>query len=147
VSGFGERKTELYGEQILNAIKRFRDGDRFAPVLPANRSKPAEETVRLLGEGRTFQEIAHVRGRQLSTVVAMVADLVERGELDFQVGWVGQDTRSRIEEACARLGFQRLRPLKDALPPEVTFDEIRLVAARLRRQSQVPGRLAAPEDR
>jgi ATP-dependent DNA helicase RecQ len=147
VSGFGEKKTELYGEQILNAIKRFRDGDRFTPVLPANRSRPAEETVRLLGEGRTFQEIANVRGRQLSTVIAMVADLVERGELDFHPGWVGQDTRSKIEEACARLGFQRLRPLKDALPPEVTFDEIRLVAAQLRRQSQVPGRLAAPEDR
>lgn len=136
VSGFGEKKTELYGEQILDAIKRFRNGERFIPTLPVKHSKPAEETVRLLGEGRTFQEIANFRGRQLSTVVAMVADLVERGELDFQVGWVGQDTRSKIEEACARLGFQRLRPLKDALPPEVTFDEIRLVAAQVRRQSR-----------
>src|SRR6185437_8080942 len=133
VSGFGEKKTELYGEQILDAIKRFQNGERFTPTLPVKHSKPAEETIRLLREGRTFQDIANVRGRQLSTVVAMVADLVERGELDFHSGWVREDIRSKIEEACARLGFARLRTLKDALPPEVTFDEIRLVTARLRR--------------
>ena len=42
-----------------------------------------------------------------------------------------------IEAACTRAGLDqldRLRPLKDALPPEVTYDEIRLVVARLRRE-------------
>ena len=147
VSGFGERKTELYGEQILDAIERFRNGARFTPALPVKHSKPAEETIRLLGEGRTFQDIANVRGRQLSTVIKTVADLVGRGELAFQAGWVREDTRSKIEEACARLGFGRLRTLKDALPPEVSFDEIRLVAAQLRRQKQVPASPGAPGDR
>jgi len=146
VSGFGERKTELYGEQILDAIQRFRNGERFTPSLPVKRSKPAEETIRLLGEGRTLQDIANVRGRQLSTVVATVADLVERGELAFQSGWVREDIRSKIEEACARLGFGRLRTLKDALPPEVSFDEIRLVAAQLRSQSQAPASPGAMPD-
>ena len=28
VSGFGERKTELYGPQILEALERFRNGAR-----------------------------------------------------------------------------------------------------------------------
>jgi len=31
VSGFGERKSELYGQQIFDAFKRFRDGARAAP--------------------------------------------------------------------------------------------------------------------
>jgi len=34
VSGFGERKTELYGQQILDALKRFQDGAR-ASALPS----------------------------------------------------------------------------------------------------------------
>jgi Helix-turn-helix domain len=38
-----------------------------------------------------------------------------------------------IEAACARLGTQWLKPLKEALPPEITYEEIRLVAARLKR--------------
>lgn len=32
ISGFGERKTELYGTQILDALKRFRQGARTAAV-------------------------------------------------------------------------------------------------------------------
>ena len=44
-----------------------------------------------------------------------------------------------IEAACAKLGVERLKPLKDALPPEITYDEIRLVVAKLRREGKVRG--------
>jgi ATP-dependent DNA helicase RecQ len=143
VSGFGERKLELYGQQILDALDQFRDGARVVEVRE-EKSKPAEETMRLLAEGRTLAEIARIRGRQLATVVAMVADLVQQGECKFQPGWVGHEKHLKIEEACARLGVGRLRTLKDALPPEITFEEIRLVVARLRRQqNEAP----APGDR
>lgn len=132
VSGFGERKTDLYGDQILEALRNFTAGTRAAGTLE-RKSKPAQETLRLLAEGRTFAEIAATRGRQLSSVVAIVADLVQQGDVEFQHAWVDQDTRVRIEEVCTRLGVERLRTLKDALPPEITFDEIRLVAAQFRR--------------
>lgn len=90
--------------------------------------------MRLLAEGRTLAEIAGIRGRQLSSVISMVADLVQRGEIEFEPRWLGDEKRVKIEEACGQLGVERLRPLKDALPPDITFDEIRLVAARLRRE-------------
>jgi ATP-dependent DNA helicase RecQ len=135
VSGFGERKVEMYGEQILDAIGRFGKGERAATRIAWKLSKPAEETRRLLAEGRSFQEIAALRGREVSTIIGTVADLVERGEFLFQPHWVSQEACARIEEACGRLGFGRLRVLKDALPPEITFDEIRLVAAQLRRRN------------
>lgn len=134
VHGFGERKSELYGEQILDALKGFAAGARAAP-MPQTKSKPAQETLRLLAEGRTLAEIAGMRGRQLSTVVAMVADLVEQGAVEFDPAWLGAEKRAQIEEACERLGMERLRPLKDTLPAEITFEEIRLVVA-LRRRGQ-----------
>jgi len=34
VSGFGERKTELYGQQILDALQRFQGGDRASALPP-----------------------------------------------------------------------------------------------------------------
>src|SRR6201981_2426987 len=34
VSGFGERKTESYGQQILEALKRFQDGARASALPP-----------------------------------------------------------------------------------------------------------------
>ncbi|HXM23600.1 MAG TPA: RecQ family ATP-dependent DNA helicase [Terriglobales bacterium] len=133
VSGFGERKTEHYGQQILDALERFRTGERAGTVLD-KKSKPAEDTMRLLAEGRSFEEIAKIRGRQLRSVIDLVVNLVDNGELQFQNGWLDDSRRASIEEACLRLGMERLKPIKEALPPEITYEEIRLVAARLRRE-------------
>jgi ATP-dependent DNA helicase RecQ len=135
VSGFGERKTAMYGQQIFEALERFRNGAR-ASVEPVKKSKPADETARLLAEGRSFDEIATIRGRQLASVVSLVADLVEKGELEFQSSWIDQNRQAMIAAACGQLGMERLKPLKDALPPEITFEEIRLVVAKLRREQE-----------
>lgn len=133
VPGFGERKTEQYGQQILEALEQFRNGAR-ASAVPEKKPKPAEETIRLLAEGKTFDEIAKIRGRQIASVISLVADRVEKGDLEFQSAWVDKDRLAIIEAACARLGTEWLKPLKEVLPPEITFDEIRLVVARLRHQ-------------
>jgi len=62
-----------------------------------------------------------------------VADLVEDGGVEFDDGWVDRNRQPIIEAACARLGTSRLSALKAALPPEVSYEDIRLVVARLRR--------------
>ena len=43
VSGFGERKAEMYGQRIFAALERFRNGAR-ASAVPEKKSRPAEET-------------------------------------------------------------------------------------------------------
>jgi ATP-dependent DNA helicase RecQ len=93
--------------------------------------------MNLLAEGHTLEEIAKIRGRQIGSVATIVAEMVERGQLEFQPSWVGADNLEKIQAACTRLGMERLRTLKDDLPPEITFEEIRLVVAMLRgRQAQ-----------
>jgi len=131
VTGIGERKAELYGRQILGVLKHFREGARAA-VEPGKKEKPMDETMRLLDEGRTLDEIAEIRGRRRSTIVSMVSDLVERGLVEFQQVWVDQARQAVIEAACAEIGLEKLTPLKEALPPEFTYDDIRLVVSYLR---------------
>jgi ATP-dependent DNA helicase RecQ len=128
VSGVGQRKAELYGGDIFGAFEAFGKGARAAAKAQAQAS-PAEETIRLLGEGKTFAEIAEARGRQVATVVNMVADLVERGRVAYRIEWVGEEAHRQIEEAIRRLGSQWLKPLREVLPPEIGYDEIRLVVA------------------
>jgi ATP-dependent DNA helicase RecQ len=135
VSGFGDKKTEMYGQGILDALTEFGRGTR-AVKQEEDKPKPAEQTMRLLAEGRTFEEIAKVRGRQVGSVVEMVVRLLEKGEIEFQPNWVKPEKQAQIEEACMRLGFERLKMLKDALPPEISYDEIKLIAARLRLEQQ-----------
>jgi len=136
VIGFGERKVESYGKQILEALADFDRGARA--VEPTGRkSTPAEETLRLLAEGKTFVEIAKLRERQLSTVVGTVATLIETGEVEFVGSWVDAVKQAQIEAACARLGTQWLKPLKDAVSADITFEEVRLVVARIRRKESL----------
>ncbi len=135
ITGIGERKADVYGRGILAALERYCNGAR-ASAAPEKITAPALETMRLLHAGNTFEDIAKIRGRQLSTVVNAVANLVERGELEFDPAWIDRNKLAVIEAACVKLGVNGLRPLKDALPPEVTYDEIRLVAARVRREQR-----------
>jgi len=136
VTGIGERKADRYGQAILSALRRYREGARAA-ALPQKKTAPALETLQLLAEGKSFEEIARIRGRQIGTVVNAVAGLVEKGELEFRPEWIDRNKLAVIEAACASLGLERLerlKTLKEALPPEITYDEIRLVVARMRRQ-------------
>jgi ATP-dependent DNA helicase RecQ len=131
VLGIGEVKAKKYGAQIVDALKRFDAGERAKP-RPEAKVNPAAETMRLLREGKSLEEIARLRGRQLSTIASMVSDLVERGFVEYQANWVSVERRAQIEDACTAHGIGPLRPLKDALPPDFTWEEIRLVVSHLR---------------
>jgi len=135
VSGFGDKKVQMYGKQILEAIQNFRQGERADSSWRAKPSRPAEETLKLLGEGRTFDEIAQIRQRTLRAVVSLVADLIERGDTEFQPNWLAPERYEQIAAACRQLGMDRLKPLKEALPLEIPYEEIRLVIAGLRSET------------
>jgi ATP-dependent DNA helicase RecQ len=135
ITGIGERKAEVYGRGILEALERYRDGARAA-APPEKKTAPALETMRLLAEGKSFEDIATIRGRQVTTVVNAVATLVEKGDIEFQPAWIDRNKQAVIEAACAKLGIEWLKPLKDVLPPEVTYDEIRLVVGKMRREAR-----------
>ena len=131
VFGIGERKAELYGSAIFAALEAFRKGARAE--RQEKQVSPAEETIALVAEGNSLEEIARIRGRRLSTVVELVAELVAEGRLEYRVDWVGEARHNLIADAIRRLGADRLKVLKDALAPDVTYEELRLVAASLKR--------------
>jgi ATP-dependent DNA helicase RecQ len=110
VSGIGERKAELYGRDIFAAFEAFKNG--------------------------ALAEIAELRGRSIATVVNMVADLIEKGRVEYRVEWVGEDDHKAIADAVGRLGEQWLKPLREALPERITYDQIRLVVAFARKSAQ-----------
>ena len=128
VSGIGEKKAAALGDSILSALDAFRSGARAARQQQAKIS-PAEETKRLLAEGRSFEEIAAIRERRVGTVIDLVAELVTRGELPFDPRWISVERRDFIEAAIVQHGTSRMKTLKDALPAEISYGEIRLVVA------------------
>jgi len=135
ISGIGDKKCEMYGEEILQALARFRKGERASKEWHARASNPSAETLELLVKGHTLEEIAQIRGRKVSSVVALVADLVERGAAEFQARWVEGSKQEQIRRTCERVGMEWMKPIKEALPEEVMYDEIRIVLADMRRKT------------
>ncbi|MGA7080294.1 MAG: RecQ family ATP-dependent DNA helicase [Terriglobales bacterium] len=141
VPGIGEKKADVYGAEILQALRNFGDGARAAPTV-AKEPAPAEQTLRLLNEGRTFEEIARIRARQISTIVCTVASLIETGQVKLDAKWISPDAQPLIEAACLKLGVERLKDIKDAVPPYISFDDIRLVVAHLRAENRIAAKTA-----
>lgn len=132
VSGIGEKKAAALGPDILAVLEAYRGGAR-ASERQETKTSPAEETLRMLAEGLGFEDIARIRERRLQTVIDLVAELVERDRLEFNDQWIPTARREQIEAVIERIGVARMKSIKDELPSEISYGEIRLVVARSRR--------------
>ena len=137
ISGIGEKKCEMYGQAILELFPRFEKGERASPEWRAKPSNALAETLELLQQGHSFEEIARIRGRKVTSVVVLVADLIERGDVQLKQEWIDAERHEQIREACVRLGLEWMKPIKESLPEEVTYDEVRLVLAEMRREKNM----------
>lgn len=137
ISGMGEKKCEMYGREILGLFPRFASGERARKAGQVRPASPSEETRQLLEQGHTFAEIAQLRGRKVSSVVALVGDLLERGETQFQERWMSAERHQQIRAACQRLGLEMMKPVQEALAGQASPDEIRLVMAEMKREKKV----------
>jgi ATP-dependent DNA helicase RecQ len=140
-AGNWRKKADVYGAEILQALRNFGGGARAAPIVSRDPA-PAEQTLRLLNEGHSFEEIARIRARQISTVVCTVASLIETGQVKLDPKWISPDAQPLIEAACLKLGVERLRDIKEAVPPYVSFEDIRLVVAHMRAENRVAAKTA-----
>jgi ATP-dependent DNA helicase RecQ len=141
VPGIGEKKADVYGAEILQALRNFGEGARAAATVSKEPS-PAEQTLKLLNEGRSFEEIARIRARQISTVACTVASLIETSQIKLDPKWISPDAQPLIEAACLKQGVERLKDIKEAVPPYVSFEDIRLVVAHLRAENRVKAKSA-----
>jgi ATP-dependent DNA helicase RecQ len=139
IAGFGPKKTERYGTEVLEIINRFRTSPpatiHAAEKKPAPLTTPERETLTLLTSGFDLAAIAARRQVQLQTVLVNVSELVGRGAHPFQMEWLPQERYEQIQIAGAKVGWERLKPIKESLPEEITYGEIRLVAAHQRSKS------------
>jgi len=140
VNGVGPIKWVKYGEKFLEVI-RSHGGAR---VIPERVSEPVstslqrlssvEETAALYRQGNSIEQIVEIRQLAKSTIFTHLAEAIQQGEdLDLS-SLVSIEKQAAIKHVIAELGPERLAPIKERLPPEISFEDIRLVAAFFRRQ-------------
>lgn len=110
------------------------------PVAKKSSRQTAEETLLLFSQGKTPAEIAELRNLTAGTIYAHLAQAIEKGKISVRQ-LVSEERIKHIQAAIAKAGFQRLSSIKDILPADFTFEEIRcVVASHLRERQLTPGK-------
>ncbi|MGI8656882.1 MAG: RecQ family ATP-dependent DNA helicase [Pyrinomonadaceae bacterium] len=107
-----------------------------APKSSAQATGTLDETYALYREGLSIEEIGKRRGLTGMTIEKHLADCILLGhEVDIS-RFVTHADRALIEAVIARLGMERLRPLRDELPAHIDYCMIRFVIADMQRATQ-----------
>jgi ATP-dependent DNA helicase RecQ len=153
IPGVGDRKLEAYFRPFTDEIRLYCEAHNLSmglePSLVGQGQKkdtvlaslvgPAPSsrsvTLGLYREGRSIEDIAHERSLNPRTIVSHLVELIESGET-IDIERIVQPERQKIIcNALRTLGGDILKPVKELLGEEYSYEEIRLVRA-LVRQTQ-----------
>lgn len=142
ISGFGAYKIEKYGRPFLELIHDYCQENRLGSRMNIKQPKKAKRasatregasdtkkvSYEMYRAGNTIAEIAESRQLAYTTIETHLSYFVSTGEIDIHE-FVPADKQELIEQAIAKYGRLGLKQLKDNLPVEISYGEIRMVAA------------------
>lgn len=136
ISGVGEQKKIKYADAFIQALAPFKDKkpEIDMTLRPTKTSSKASgkkgnhlETATQFLNGSTIQELVNERNLSERTILNHLIRAESEGmELNL-ASLVPEGKRKHILEIAERVGAEFLRPIKDELPEDYTFEEIRLV--------------------
>ena len=157
VRGVGRVKAERYGRAFL-AVIASQEGTPPPPAeaerTPAPREPghplvtpragtnlppTAQRTLELHHEGLTIDEIAVRRGFKAQTIAQHLARFVEQGQIEDVRPWVSDAELAGIRRAAAGRPIAALRPLREALDGDLSYDQLTIARAYLNREIRDSG--------
>ena len=143
ISGFGAFKAEKYGAAFLELVqdyclayklqtrielkqpKRERKGTAAVSERPSDTKRVSYELYKI---GKAIAEIAEERKLSLTTIEGHLSYYIAKGDLNID-DLVENNRQQLISKAAKQFGVESLRVLKENLPEEISYGEIRMVLA------------------
>jgi len=150
IPGVGSHKLEAYFTPFTHAIRDYCELHNLAiglePVKEEKEKKTEELaasqvhtgpstrqlTLDLYRQGQSIEEIARERNLKPSTIISHLAELIEVGEAVNVEHLIQPGHYEIIVNALQQVGDEALKPVKDFLGDEYSYDEIKLVRSLLR---------------
>lgn len=147
ISGFGTYKIEKYGQPFLELIQDYciqnqlktrmglKQPKRERAIKRVDNKERVPETKKITwqmyNEGKSILEIAEERNITMLTVEGHLAYYISIGKLDID-DFVKAGKQAAIKQVADRFGINNLNQLKEHLPEDITYGEIKLVLASIR---------------
>jgi ATP-dependent DNA helicase RecQ len=144
ISGFGQVKTEKYGQAFLEVVqdycidhkletriqlkqpKRERKQRTTAPVERSSDTRRVSYT--LFKQGKSIAEIAEERDLSTATIESHLSYYISSGDLLID-DMVDIHKQKAIHKAAGLFGTSSLKTLKENLPEDISYGEIKMVLA------------------
>ncbi|MBN3894264.1 MAG: DNA helicase RecQ [Nostoc sp. NOS(2021)] len=144
LSGVGSHKLAQYGERFITEICAYRleKGLQNKSVTSASVSSPNSpsytelQTLQLHQQGLNIAQIAQKRNLSPATVSNHLEKLIEKNQPVDLNQLVSVEHQQKIWQVLEVLGEISLTPIKEQLGESYTFDEIRLVRGKWRRENR-----------
>ncbi len=144
VKGMGKKKTEQYGDELLEIIATYCNDENIeapeetTPV--AKKPKKVREDTKkisfgLYREGKSIDEIATERGLSIHTIESHLAHFVQEGEIAVQE-FVAEEKVALIMKQFDGSEDLTMAPVKEALGETVSWGELRFVVSHIRSLSK-----------
>lgn len=140
VSGVGEYKLAKYGKRFMEIIQEYVEQNNITVIpveewgiKPTKKSAPRDShhlTYELYAQGKDIEAIADERNLSQITVENHLIKCIKEGmEVDF-TRFIPQEYEAEIIEAIETCGYSLLKPIKECLPPEVSYTAIKFTVAK-----------------
>ncbi|MEH2266333.1 DNA helicase RecQ [Nostoc sp.] len=144
LSGVGSHKLAQYGEKFITEIRAYRQekGLQNKSVTSASVSSPNSssytelQTLQLHQQGLNIAQIAKKRNLSPATVSNHLEKLIEKNQPVDLNQLIPLEHQQKIWQVLEVLGDISLTPIKEQLGESYTFDEIRLVRCKWRRENR-----------
>ncbi len=139
VKGMGKKKSERFGEELLNIIITYCDKEKIEPPVEIVTEKKIpkkikEETKKisyvLFREGKTISQIAEERKLSITTIEGHLAYYVGTGEIPVNK-FVSQEQAELIAGYFEGIEELKMGPVKEILGDKVSWSEIKFVISHL----------------
>ena len=152
ISGFGDAKIQQYGQQFLNVILEYCSNNNLSslihekspkrerkekpvdkdgkPSAPKKKGDSHAETFKLYKEGKSVADIAKERNLAISTIEGHLCKFIRRGDISIHE-LVSREKFILIESALKDFDGTSTGPVKQKLPNDISFGEIKMVMADL----------------
>jgi ATP-dependent DNA helicase RecQ len=143
ISGFGAFKAEKYGEPFLEMVQDYciayklqtrinlkqPKRERKQTSIASERSSDTKRTtLQMFRDGRSIAEIAEERNLSVTTIETHLSFYIAKHELEI-TDLVESRKQKAIQKAVEIFGTGSLKVLKDNLPAEINYGDIRMVIA------------------
>ncbi|MEH2331478.1 DNA helicase RecQ [Nostoc sp.] len=142
LSGVGSHKLAQYGEKFITEIRAYRQekglqNKSVTSVSSPNSASYTElHTLQLHQQGLNIAQIAQKRNLSPATVSNHLEKLIEKNQPVDLNQLVLLEHQQKIWKVLEVLGDISLTPIKEQLGESYTFDEIRLVRSKWRRENR-----------